>query len=122
MALLIVCGEILIELARLAGRSTALSVIEHPDADYLATSWKTYNIPRQDTKAGFGHLAQLFMTRQAHTFARNMRCGQCARLEETRSPEPDIKADFVAYDLLSGVSVPASGVSVAGGVACFAAS
>lgn len=86
MALLIIYGEILIELARLAGRSAALSVIKHPDAYNLAASWKTYNISRQDTKTGFGHLAQLFMARQTHTFARNMSCGQCARLEETRSP------------------------------------
>ncbi|WP_182482191.1 hypothetical protein [Henriciella barbarensis] len=86
MALLIVYGEILIELASLAGRSPALSMIEHADADYLATSWKTYNISGQDTKAGFGHLAQLLMTRQAHTFTRDMSCGQCARLEEARSP------------------------------------
>ena len=91
MALLIVYGEILIELARLAGRSAALSMIKHPDADYLATSGKTYNISRQDTKAGFGHFAQLSVPGEAYALAGDIGCGECARLEETRPPEPDIK-------------------------------
>ena len=122
MALLIIYGEILIELARLAGRSAALTMIKHPNADYLATSGKTYNISRQDAKAGFGHFAQLSVPREAYALAGDMGCGERTRLEETRPPEPDIKAQFFAYDLFSGVSVSAAGVSVAGGVAGLPAS
>lgn len=122
MALLIIYGEILIELARLAGRSAALTMIKHPNADYLATSGKTYNISRQDTEAGFRHLAQLSVPGEADALAGDMSCGECARLEETRPPEPDIKAQFFAYDLFSGVSLSAAAVSVAGGVGCLSAS
>ena len=91
MALLIVYGEILVELAGLAGRSAALAMTPHPDADYLAASRETYNISRQDTKAGFRHFAQLSVPGEAYALAGDIGCGECARLEETRPPEPDIK-------------------------------